>query len=189
MKKLTNDIEKAIDALKMDNALMEFDPSTGDERPIEFQNELNQCVYKANLLAISALEKQIAEKSKKIKLRQGTQLGCGKMINISDLAEHLTQYAEYAFAHKDREELERVLKEYFESLNNRWIPVSERLPNMEECQKNDCRFIVTDGNRVYEDSFNYMADGYIEPHWTYSTMCQPTAWQPLPESYREENYD
>lgn len=29
---MVNDIEKAIDALKMDNALMEFDPSTGDER-------------------------------------------------------------------------------------------------------------------------------------------------------------
>jgi len=71
---------------------------------------------------------------------------------------------------------------------NKWIPVSERLPNMEECQKNDCRFIVTDRNRVYEDSFDYMADGYIEPHWTYST-CQPTAWQPLPEPYKEENYD
>lgn len=62
MKKLTNDIEKAIDALKMDNALMEFDPNTGEERPIEFQNELNQCTYKANLLAISALEKQIPKK-------------------------------------------------------------------------------------------------------------------------------
>ena len=76
MKKLTNDIEKAIDALKMDNALMEFDPSTGDERPIKSQNELNQCVYIANLLAISALEKQIAKKPKKIKLRQGTQWLC-----------------------------------------------------------------------------------------------------------------
>ena len=68
---------------------------------------------------------------------------------------------------------------------NGWIPVSERLTNMEECQKNDCRFIVTDGNRVYEDSFDYMTDGYIEPHWIYSTMCQPTAWQPLPEPYKE----
>ena len=57
-----NDIKKAIDALKMDNDLMEFDPNTGEERPIEFQNELNQCVFKANFLAISALEKQIPKK-------------------------------------------------------------------------------------------------------------------------------
>ncbi len=37
------------------------------------------------------------------------------MNNISDLAEHLAQCAEYAFAYKDREELERVLTEYFDS--------------------------------------------------------------------------
>lgn len=167
-----NDIEKTIETLK-------------DMKGVFGERSHERYSLAALDLAISVLEKQIAKKPKKIKLRQGTQLGCGKMINISDLAEHLTQYAEYAFAHKDREELERVLKEYFESLNNRWIPVSERLPNMEECQKNDCRFIVTDGNRVYEDSFDYMADGYIEPHWTYSTMCQPTAWQPLPPKYEE----
>ena len=57
-----NDIERAIEVLKMDNDLMEFDPNTGEERPIESQNELNQCAYKANLLAISALEKQIPKK-------------------------------------------------------------------------------------------------------------------------------
>ena len=61
-----NDIEKAIDALKLDNYLMEFDPSTGEKRPIEAQNELNQYVYKANLLAISALEKQMPKKPNKV---------------------------------------------------------------------------------------------------------------------------
>lgn len=60
-----SDIEKVIGALKMDNALMEFDPNTGEEKPIESQNEFNQYMYKANLLAISALEKQIAEKIEK----------------------------------------------------------------------------------------------------------------------------
>lgn len=84
-----------------------------------------------------------------------------------------------------RGEAELAISALEKQLTNGWIPVTERLPNMEECQKNDCRFIVTDGNRVYEDSFDYMADGYIEPHWTYSTMCQPTAWQPLPEPYKE----
>jgi hypothetical protein len=83
------------------------------------------------------------------------------------------------------EACETAIKCMEKQLTNGWIPVSERLPNMEECQKNDCRFIVTDGNRVYEDSFDYMTDGYIEPHWTYSTMCQPTAWQPLPEPLPE----
>ena len=58
-----NDIERAIEVLKMDNDLMEFDPNTGEEIPIESQNELNQCAYKANLIAISALEKQKATNS------------------------------------------------------------------------------------------------------------------------------
>jgi len=70
-------------------------------------------------------------------------------------------------------------------LNNGWIPTKQRLPNMKECQKNDCRFIVTDGNRVYGDSFDYLADGYIEPKWVYSSMCEPIAWQELPERYKE----
>ena len=189
MKKLTNDIEKAIDALKMDNALMEFDPSTGDERPIEFQNELNQCVYKANLLAISALEKQIAKKPKKIKLRQGTQLGCGKMINISDLAEHLTQYAEYAFAHKDREELERVLKEYFESLNNRWIPVSERLPQLPDGKSFmplNVTILAPSGLRNTVPMTWELKRGKFT--WCYlgeASDWNVIAWQPLPEPWKE----
>ena len=71
-------------------------------------------------------------------------------------------------------------------LNGGWILVSEGAPNMDECHKNDNRFIVTDGNRVYEDSFDYLADGYTEPKWIYSTMCEPIAWQPLPEPFKED---
>jgi len=55
-----NDIEKAIEVLKMENELMQFDPMTGEIKPIELQNEDNQDLYKANLIAISALEKQMA---------------------------------------------------------------------------------------------------------------------------------
>ena len=53
-----NDIEKAIEALKMENELMQFDPMTGEIEPIELQNQANQDLYKANLIAIQALEKQ-----------------------------------------------------------------------------------------------------------------------------------
>ena len=59
-----NDIEKAIERLKMENELMQFEPMTGEDYPIELQNEINQDVYKANLVAISALEKQIPKKPK-----------------------------------------------------------------------------------------------------------------------------
>ena len=53
-------IEKAIEVLKMENELMQFDPNTGEDYPIELQNQDNQDLYKANLIAIEALEKQIA---------------------------------------------------------------------------------------------------------------------------------
>lgn len=53
-------IEKAIEALKMENELMQFDPMTGENYPIELQNQDNQDLYNANLVAISALEKQMA---------------------------------------------------------------------------------------------------------------------------------
>lgn len=57
-------IEKAIEVLKMDNELMQFDPNTGEDYPIELQNQDNQDLYNANLIAISALEKQISKKPK-----------------------------------------------------------------------------------------------------------------------------
>lgn len=57
-----NKIEKAIEALKMENELMQFDPNTGEDCPIELQNQDNQDLYNANLIAISALEKQIPKK-------------------------------------------------------------------------------------------------------------------------------
>lgn len=50
-------IEKAIETIKMENELMQFDPNTGEDYPIELQNEINQDIYRANLIAIVALEK------------------------------------------------------------------------------------------------------------------------------------
>lgn len=57
-----NDIERAIETLKMENELMQFNVLTGDIEPIEFQNQDNKDLYKANLIAIQALEKQIPKK-------------------------------------------------------------------------------------------------------------------------------
>lgn len=76
---------------------------------------------------------------------------------------------------------------------NKWIPVSERNPNMDEYLKNDGRFIVTDGNRVYQSIYDI-----------YSSHCFRTlvlfdfgsgsnfevdncvvAWMPLPPAYKE----
>jgi len=75
---------------------------------------------------------------------------------------------------------------------SRWIPESERLPSMEECQKNDCRFIVTDGNRRYQDWFNYI-DGYFQSYNCNGTEFSllrrdnlVVAWKPMPEEYKGE---
>ena len=69
-------------------------------------------------------------------------------------------------------------------LTDMWIPCKDRLPTPEEYQRNDCRFIVTDGNRIHEDIYDYMADGYIQPIWIYS-KCQPIAWHNMPPRYKE----
>lgn len=59
--------------------------------------------------------------------------------------------------------VQEVAKEYGKDTNvrsNGWIPCSERLPNWNEYEKNDGRFIVTDGNRVYQSIFDiYFANG------------------------------
>ncbi len=107
------------------------------------------------------------------------------MINISDLAEHLAQYAEYAFAHKDREELERVLKEYFESFNSGWIPVSERLP-----EKSDIYLatFLEEGKRYVERFYysDFMGCWMMPVAWQDEGRIENIiAWQPLPEPWKE----
>lgn len=57
---MNNDIKKAIETIKMENELMQFDPNTGEDYPIELQNQDNQDLYNANLVVIGACEKQIA---------------------------------------------------------------------------------------------------------------------------------
>lgn len=54
--------QEAIEVLKMENELMQFDPITGDDNPIEFQNQDNKDLYEANLLAIEAIEKQMNDR-------------------------------------------------------------------------------------------------------------------------------
>lgn len=48
-------IQEVISIFEMENALMQFDPLTGDDRPIEHQNKDNQDLYNANLFAIETL--------------------------------------------------------------------------------------------------------------------------------------
>ena len=77
-------------------------------------------------------------------------------------------------------------------LNDGWIPVDERLPTMEEYQKDDGRAILDDGNRRYAGYFDvYTGKFYRYRHVTaYRAELYEDngviAWRPLPEPYRPE---
>lgn len=77
-------------------------------------------------------------------------------------------------------------------MNGGWIPVEERLPTMEEYQKDDGRFILDDGNRRCAGYFDvYTGRFYSYRHITpYRAELYEDnriiAWQPLPDSYRPE---
>lgn len=110
------------------------------------------------------------------------EVGGGRMKKYQDALESL---AEKTYGYE--EESYVALQELID--RNSWIPVSERLPTIKECQENDCRFIVTDGNRRYQNRFDY-EDNYFD-----RCACNGLglkrdscviAWQPLPEPYKEE---
>ena len=109
----------------------------------------------------------------------------------------------YLLSESEIEEIKKqaiaeYLLEHSGILKNRWIPCSERFPNKEEYLKDDGRFIVTDGNRVYQSIYdiyinkcfrtlqlNCLVDlGYQS---NFEVDKRVIAWQPLPEVYKEEN--
>jgi hypothetical protein len=75
-------IEKAIEVLKMENELMQFNVLTGEIKPIELQNQDNQDLYNANLIAIQALEKQVAKKPKDITKTDFTRKEMSKVNDV-----------------------------------------------------------------------------------------------------------
>ena len=79
--------------------------------------------------------------------------------------------------------------------NDGWISVEERLPTMEEYQKDDGRFILDDGNRRCAGYYDvYTGRFYSYRHITpYRAELYEDnriiAWRPLPELYRPERSD
>lgn len=77
-------------------------------------------------------------------------------------------------------------------MNDGWIPVEERLPTMEEYQKDDGRFILDDGNRRCAGYYDvYTGRFYSYRHITpYRAELYEDnriiAWRPLPERYHPE---
>lgn len=88
--------------------------------------------------------------------------------------------------------LEKAIK-IVKQLNGGWIPIKERLPTKEEYLKNDGKFIVTDGQKVYQSLYDiYDLKTFCEvyydrtTHILYTTIDKrPIAWQILPETFME----
>ena len=70
-------------------------------------------------------------------------------------------------------------------MNDGWIPVEERLPTKEECEKDNNEFLVqTDTGKRFSCEYDPLANGYDNPLWCCNVPV--VAWQPLPEPYRPE---
>lgn len=88
-----------------------------------------------------------------------------------------------------------IINAHMKHMNDGWIPVDERLPTMEEYQKDDGRAILDDGNRRYAGYFDvYTGKFYRYRHVTaYRAELYEDngviAWRPLPEPYRPERSD
>ena len=64
------------------------------------------------------------------------------------------------------------------TLNQRWIPVSERLPE----DKQGCIVTVQGDSKTFIDIVTYYAE---EHSFLYYEECNVLAWMPLPEPYKE----
>lgn len=70
-----------------------------------------------------------------------------------------------------------------------WILCSERLPTIEECLKNDCRFILDNGNRRYQGTFDYIEKRFVYSNWKgMRTDNCVIAWKLLPETCHHKRH-
>ena len=70
-------------------------------------------------------------------------------------------------------------------MNDGWIPVEERLPTKEECEKDNNEFLVqVDSGERFSCEYDPEANGYDNSQWCCNIPV--VAWRPLPEPYRPE---
>ena len=83
------------------------------------------------------------------------------------------------------DEIKRVKKTIRKHMNDGWIPVEERLPTKEECEKDNNEFLVqVDSGERFSCEYDPEANGYDNPQWCCNIPV--VAWRPLPEPYRPE---
>lgn len=87
--------------------------------------------------------------------------------------------------------VEQMVEHYFAPDNNvggKWIPVSERLP---EVGKNVLMYFKKEGGTIVSGYFAYMEEetpiwnAYTDGGWYTDCECKPTHWMPLPEPPKE----
>ena len=91
-----------------------------------------------------------------------------------------------------REQISEDIKTIKElpSTEPRWILISERLPNHDECIKNNRLFNVSDGNRSYSEWFDYDKQRFGEHTMAgFRIDYAVTAWMPLPAPYQEGEHE
>ena len=79
----------------------------------------------------------------------------------------------------------RAFKKLAKCMNDGWISVEERLPTVEECEKENNEFFVqTDSGERFSCEYDPLANGYDNPSWCCNVPV--IAWRPLPETYKPE---
>ena len=97
-----------------------------------------------------------------------------------------SSFSEPLIAIKD---VKKIIQKHMDDVDaddNGWVAISDRLPTMEEYQRDDGRFILDDGNGRYQVWFDIYDRKFKYYDFLFETTCvdkDAIAWHPLPSSY------
>ncbi len=114
---------------------------------------------------------------------------CEDCISRAELKKWLDMNFDFGGAARKIELFDRLDKELPPvTPTQKWIPVSERLPNRDEYIKNNGLFNVSDGNRSYSEWFDiYDKKMFGEPTMSSFRVDRAViAWMPLPKPYEPQ---
>lgn len=125
---------------------------------------------------------------------------CGRLLNKSEFQEAY-RYAEKTLGIVSAMEIvkeQEKIEVPFAIVANKWIPVSERLPEMHKVELEDGEYfmisdsvLITDGNSVCMSEYEIDDEeryGWLEHDYEFSG--EVTHWMPLPEPYKgNDKYD
>ena len=124
------------------------------------------------------LVKDLRELSHEFHLDDSDDYTEGKLSEAADAIEELQKAV---YFHKYNSEF---WEDKYNSLaDEKWIPVTERLPEAESGDVS-AQVLITDGEcEALAEWFNFEI---CEPYWSYTGIGKITHWMPLPEPPKEE---